>query len=62
MGGGIPPRILSALRTATFLDAFRAKAPMQPLVEALPVKVILEPRAALLGAAIAAHGLAREAH
>lgn len=62
VGGGIPPQILPALRTATFLDAFRAKAPMQPLVETMPVTVILEPRAALLGAAITAHGFAREAH
>ena len=36
------------------LDAFRAKAPMNALVEAMPVSVILEPDAALLGAAIAA--------
>ena len=54
LGGGMPSKILPALRTATFLDAFRAKAPMNALVEAMPVSVILEPDAALLGAAIAA--------
>lgn len=57
LGGGIPPKILPALRTPAFLDAFRAKAPMAALVEALPVSVILEPEAALLGAARAAAGM-----
>ena len=58
LGGGIPSKILPALRTATFLDAFRAKAPMNALVEAMPVTVILEPDAALLGGASAALELA----
>ena len=54
LGGGIPAKILPALRTATFLDAFRDKAPMSRLVAAMPVAVIVEPDAALLGAAAAA--------
>ncbi len=54
LGGGIPAKILPALRTATFLDAFRDKAPMSRLVAAMPVAVIVEPDAALLGAAVAA--------
>ena len=57
LGGGIPPKILPALRTGAFLDAFRDKAPMSRLVAAMPVAVILEPDAALLGAAAAAAGL-----
>ena len=61
LGGGIPPRILPALRTPTFLDAFRSKAPMGRLVDAMPIAVILEPHGALLGAAIAARQLALEA-
>ena len=61
LGGGIPPKILPALRTPTFLDAFRAKAPMEALVDAMPIAVILEPHGALLGAAIAAQRLALEA-
>ena len=58
LGGGIPPKILPALRTGAFLDAFRDKAPMSRLVAAMPVAVILEPDAALLGAAAAAGLLA----
>ncbi len=61
LGGGIPPKILPALRTPTFLDAFRSKAPMGALVDAMPIAVVLEPHAALLGAAIAAQRLAQEA-
>jgi glucokinase len=57
LGGGIPAKILPALRTATFIDAFRNKAPMDALVAAMPVAVILEPEAALLGAAVAAADL-----
>jgi len=54
VGGGIAPRILPRLRSGEFVRAFRAKGRLSPLVEAIPVRVILEPRTALLGAA--AHG------
>ena len=54
LGGGIPPKILPALESGTFLDAFRAKAPMDDLVSAIPVHVIVHPNPALLGAAVAA--------
>jgi glucokinase len=49
IGGGIPPQILPALRRPVFLDAFLSKAPMQRVVETMPVAVILAPDAALLG-------------
>lgn len=51
LGGGIAPRILPALRWPTFMDAFLAKAPMSAVVARIPVKVILNPDAGLLGAA-----------
>jgi glucokinase len=54
LGGGIPPKIIPALERGTFLDAFRAKAPMQQLVGAIPVHVIIHPDPGLLGAAVAA--------
>ena len=59
-GGGIPAKILPALMTSTFLDAFQSKSPMDALVDAMPLAVILEPNAALLGAAVAAQELSRE--
>jgi glucokinase len=51
LGGGIAPRILSRLQQGGFLAAFTDKAPMQALVKAMPVRVILNPNAPLLGAA-----------
>ena len=54
LGGGIPPKILPALRTAMFLNAFQSKAPMDALVKKMPIFVILEHHSALLGAAVAA--------
>ena len=52
LGGGIAPRILPALERPLFLDAFNAKEPMRHLMEAMPVYVILNPDAGLLGAAV----------
>lgn len=51
LGGGIPPRILPVLRGRAFREGFLHKGPMSRLMEDIPVHVILEPRAALLGAA-----------
>jgi glucokinase len=51
LGGGIPPRIVPVLRGRAFRQGFREKGPMSRLMARIPVHVILEPRAALLGAA-----------
>jgi glucokinase len=51
LGGGIPPRILPALQTGPFMDAFRRKGRMSELMDRIPVHVIMNPKAALLGAA-----------
>ncbi|HET7461040.1 MAG TPA: glucokinase [Longimicrobium sp.] len=51
LGGGIPPRILPLLRGRAFGEGFLQKGPMSRLMSSIPVYVILEPRAALLGAA-----------
>ncbi len=51
IGGGIAPKILPFLENGAFMEGFLAKGRMQPLLEKMPVKVILEDRAALLGAA-----------
>jgi glucokinase len=52
IGGGIAPRILPALESGRLMAAFLAKEPMRPLLEAMPVHVILNEQAALLGAAV----------
>jgi glucokinase len=56
IGGGIAPKILPALTTGAFLRAFRAKEPLEPMLESMPVKVILNAEAGLLGAAVFAAG------
>jgi glucokinase len=58
VGGGIAPKILPALRDGRFLDAFRAKEPMADFVATIPVAVILNAEAGLLGAAVHANGAA----
>jgi glucokinase len=51
LGGGIAPRILPALRWPMFMRSFLDKSPMDALITRIPVKVILNPEAGLLGAA-----------
>ncbi len=57
LGGGIPPRILPVLESGRFLAEFTAKGRFAALLQNVPVHVILNPKAALLGAA--SYGLAR---
>jgi glucokinase len=57
IGGGIAPRILPAMRRGSFMDAFRAKPPMHDLVASVPVRIILNSEAGLLGAATFAQTL-----
>jgi glucokinase len=51
LGGGIAPAILPALSWGEFLDAFRDKGRFREFLSGVPVKVILDDTAALLGAA-----------
>lgn len=51
VAGGIAPQILPRLRSGAFVRAFREKGRLEPLVTKIPVRVIVEARAALLGAA-----------
>ena len=52
VGGGIAPRIRNRLQTGEFLDAFADKGRMGELLQGMPVKVILNDKTALLGAAL----------
>jgi len=58
VGGGIAPKILPALTSGIFLDAFRAKEPLSAFVATIPVAVILNLEAGLLGAAVHANAAA----
>lgn len=56
IGGGIAPKIMDRLQGAPFMAAFKSKGRMLPLLETVPVKVVLNDRTALLGAARHASG------
>jgi glucokinase len=62
VGGGIAPRILPILQSGRFMDAFLAKPPMVDLLSRIPVKVILNTDAGLLGAAVSAQALEQSSH
>jgi glucokinase len=51
VGGGIAPHILPKLRQPSFLDSLTAKGQFRTVLEQIPVHVILNERAGLLGAA-----------
>lgn len=51
LGGGIPPKILPKLKENIFMQAFTNKGRFKELLENIPVKVILNDKAALMGAA-----------
>lgn len=51
LGGGIAPKIVSILKEPVFMNAFTAKGRMRPLLEDMPVRVIMNAKTALLGAA-----------
>ena len=51
IGGGIAPKILPKLQEPTFLNSFKSKGRMSDLMERMPVRVVLNDNAALLGAA-----------
>jgi len=50
LGGGIAPKIIERLKGPGFMLAFTAKGRLSPLLETIPVRVILNERSALLGA------------
>ncbi len=50
IGGGIAPRILWKLREGMFMEAFKDKGRYSNMMEGIPVKVIVNEKAALLGA------------
>ncbi len=60
LGGGIAPRILEKLKDGTFMKAFTDKGRLSQLLINMPVRVILESRAALMGAAAYAEVRAAE--
>ncbi len=57
VGGGIAPKILPLMREGTFMRSFADKGRFETLMQRIPVRVILNERTALLGAASVADRL-----
>ncbi|QPJ65581.1 MAG: glucokinase [Candidatus Nitrohelix vancouverensis] len=51
VGGGLAPRLLPVLQEGGFMEAFRAKGRFSAFLEKMPVRVIVDENAPLLGAA-----------
>ena len=51
LGGGIAPKALKTLQSGAFIAAFLDKGRLSPLLQSIPVRVILDDTCALLGAA-----------
>ena len=59
IGGGIAPKIIWKLKDGTFVKAFKDKGRLSHIVAHIPVKVIMNEKTALLGAASRAVSLLR---
>jgi len=51
VSGGVAPKILNRLQSPLFMAAFSSKGRMRPLLESMPVQVIMKETAGLFGAA-----------
>ena len=60
VAGGIAPKILPAIEEGAFLASFRDKPPLKELLGRIPVRIVLEPRLGLYGAASAGYRMAIE--
>jgi glucokinase len=60
VGGGIAPKLVKKMQDGTFMKAFTDKGRLSNLLVQTPVRLILESRAALLGAAAYAEARAAE--
>lgn len=60
LGGGIAPKMLRTMRGGAFMQAFMDKGRLSELLVETPVRIILESRAALMGAAAFAEARAAE--
>lgn len=54
VAGGIAPKIIDLIRTGPFMAAYGAKGRLSDVVRSFPVKVVLNPKVGLLGAALVA--------
>ena len=51
VGGGIAPRIIDWITAGGFMTAFKDKGRLSPLMDAIPVRIAINPKAPVIGAA-----------
>lgn len=54
IAGGIAAKLLPLMRSPTFIESYHAKGRMSPLLDDVPVMIVLNPEVGLLGAGIRA--------
>jgi glucokinase len=54
IAGGIAAKMITAIRAGGFIRAFNDKGRMSPLVQAMPVHVVMNPQVGVMGAALVA--------
>ncbi len=57
VAGGIAPKLIERFKDGMFLRAFNTKSSMSSLLMNMPVRVIMNPKVGLMGAALVAHRL-----
>ncbi|BBP46827.1 glucokinase [Thiosulfatimonas sediminis] len=62
IAGGIAPKILPALQSGAFMEGFLDKGRMKHAIEKMPIRVVDNPEAPLLGAAYCAHKLLQQTY
>jgi glucokinase len=60
VGGGIAPKMIKTLNSGGFMQAFLDKGRLTPVLQSIPVRIILDEACALLGAAAFAEARAAE--
>lgn len=60
IAGGIAPKILPLLQSSEFLQAFHRKGRVSPLLQNVPIHVVLNPKVGLIGSALYAAQLSAD--
>jgi glucokinase len=60
IAGGIAAKMIAAIQTGGFMQAFNDKGRMAPLTQAMPVHVVMNPQVGVMGAALMAARIAKD--
>ena len=60
VGGGIVTKMLSKMKTGAFVESFLAKGRYRELMTGIPIRILLDPKTSMIGAAHAAAEMLEE--